>query len=496
MTNKLPELLDSGGTIARRIIQIKDRDQDVGLMFARHMLWKLQEKIGDGTATAAVLFQEILNQGVRYKAAGGNTMLLVRYLQEGLKVILEELEKQTNPMADPSQLSGLAESIGYDPEIAEHVSEIFDTLGPFGRLEVRMGRTREVQHEYVQGVYWEGGPLSAEMILDKAEVRTFLPEGAILATDLNLTEPNETIAILETALSAGLNNLLLIVASCEGKALAPILDPRNREKIRVIAVKTPGTGLNAQAANLIDLAILTGGRPVLKATQVRPQDIKPADFGYARRVWLYKETFGITSGKGDPSALRTHVKRLQKAYQEAQDAEEAEALLKRLGHLMNGSATLWIGALTEDEYKMRKEIAQNTSRAVRMALLEGVLPGGGVALLACVPALEQQIHQAEDTDAIAAFRMLIRAVQAPFRVLMENAGFEPGQIQIQLWGAVSGLGFDLRSRTVVDMRQAGILDPARVVKEAVRSAVSSAALLLTTDVLIHKRNPVEALQTA
>jgi chaperonin GroEL len=494
--DKPPELLDSGGIIARRIIQVPERDQDVGLMFARHMLWKLQEKTGDGTATAAVLFQEILNHGIRYKLAGGNAMRLGTFLQEGLKLILSELERQVTPLWGREQLTGLAETICYDAELADHLGQVFETIGSFGRLEVRTGRSREVNHEYVQGVYWEGSPFSQDMILDKVEVRTVLHDGAVLATDLEVNEPEETIELLQTSLSTGITNLLLIVSALPEKTLAPLLNPHNRERIKVVAVKTPGAGMEEQVTNLLDLAMITGGRPLLKATHARLQDARAEDFGYARRIWLYKDTFGITTGKGDPQALRNHVQRLQEAYRQAADADEAKKLLQRLGHLINGSATLWIGALTEDEYKRRKETAQHTANALRMALVEGVLPGGGVALLACLPAIEQRIQQSTDNEAVAAYRILARALQEPFRALLSNAGLEPGQILANLEGISQGRGLDLRSMQIVDMRSAGIIDPASVTKEAVRSAISSAALLLTTDVLVHKRNPVEALQTA
>lgn len=496
MESRTPEILDSGGTIARRIIQIQDRDQDVGLMFARHMLWKLQDKIGDGTATAAVLFQEILNLGIKYKAAGGNVMRLGKFLQEGMKRVLNELDCQVTQLEGQKQLVGLAESICYDTELADILGKVVETIGPYGRLEIRSGRSRTTHHEFVQGMYWEGGPISPEMILDKSEARTVYYDGAILATDLSLEEPAEVISILEAALAAGITQLLLVISTFSEKALAPLLNPRNRERIRVIAVKTPGTDLESQAANLHDMAILTGGRPVFKATQVRPEDIQAADFGYARRIWAYKDTFGITSGKGEPQALRDHVYRLQAAYRESDDADNAEKLLKRLGHLMNGSATVWIGGLNEDEQKRRKEVAENTARALRMAHMEGVLPGGGIALLNCLPIIDECLHQSTDSDEIAAYRILAQTLESPFRALMENGGYESGHILAALADTTKGHGFDLRNGNIVDMRQAGILDPARVIKEAFRSAVSSAALLLTTDVLIHKRNPVEALHTA
>jgi chaperonin GroEL (HSP60 family) len=181
------------------------------------------------------------------------------------------------------------------------------------------------------------------MILDKAEVRTMLYDGAVLATDLEVQGPAEVIELLQIARSAGITNLLLLVSSMPDKALAPLLNPRNRKQLEVLAVKTPGAGIDEQAANLLDLTLLTGGRPILKATQARLQDVRAEDFGYARRIWLYKDTFGITTGKGDPRELRKHVQRLQEAYRQADDADGAARLLKRLGHLINGSATLGSG---------------------------------------------------------------------------------------------------------------------------------------------------------
>jgi chaperonin GroEL len=492
---KTPELLDSGATIARRIIQIKNRDQDMGLMFARHMLWKLGEKTGDGTATAAVIFQELINRGVLYKVTGGNAMRLSHFLNQGMRIILAALEPQTVPLNEKRQLTGLAAGVCYDEEMATHLSDIFDTIGPYGRLEIRSSQTREMRHEYVQGVYWEGGPLSPEMILDKAEVRTVLLDGAVLVTDLEIQEPAEMIDLMQVALSAGIRQLLLVAGSVADKALAPVLDPRNRQAITVVVVKTPGTGIEAQVANLQDMALLTGGRPVVKATHMRPKDVRLEDFGFARRIHIYRQAFVITTGKGDPVLLRQHVEQLQRAYEAAADPDVADTLLDRLGHLMNGASTLWVSALTEGDYETRKEIALRAARSLRMALVEGVLPGGGTALLNCIPAVQAQLRQAEDPDEVAAYRMLEHALRAPFYTLLKNAGYDPGEVVAKMSSANPNVGFDVLSGELFNMLDAGIIDPALVVKEALRSAVAGAGLLLTTDVLIHKRNPEESFTT-
>jgi chaperonin GroEL len=495
ISGSAPELLDSGATIARRIIQIRDRDEDMGLMFARHMLWKLNEKTGDGTATAAVIFQELINRGILYKTIGGNAMRLNHFLKEGLRFILGELDRQVIPLQDKQTLVGLAEGACYDAEMASHLGEIFDTIGPYGRFEVRSSQTHAMRHEYVQGVYWEGGPVTPEMIHDRAEARSVLLDGAILATDLEIKEPAEVVELMQTALSAGITQLLLVVGSIADKALAPILNPLNRQKITVLVVKTPGTGLETQAANLTDMALLTGGKPIFRATQARLEDIRPDDFGYARRIVVHRQSFVVITGKGDPIGLRQHVERLQRAYHTTADADEAKKVLDRLGHLMNGSSTLWVGALTEKDYEPRKELANRAARSLRMALLEGVLPGGGIALLSCIPAVQDHLHRLEDPDEIAAFRMLEHALRAPFYTLIKNAGYDPGEALVKIQKDGADTGFDVRTGEVVHMQEAGIVDPALVVKEALRSAVSGAGLLLTTDVFIHKRNPEESMTT-
>jgi chaperonin GroEL len=495
ISGSAPELLDSGATIARRIIQIRDRDEDMGLMFARHMLWKLNEKTGDGTATAAVIFQELINRGILYKTIGGNAMRLNHFLKEGLRFILGELDRQVIPLQDKQTLVGLAEGACYDAEMASHLGEIFDTIGPYGRFEVRSSQTHAMRHEYVQGVYWEGGPVTPEMIHDRAEARSVLLDGAVLATDLEIKEPAEVVELMQTALSAGITQLLLVVGSIADKALAPILNPLNRQKITVLVVKTPGTGLETQAANLTDMALLTGGKPIFRATQARLEDIRPDDFGYARRIVVHRQSFVVITGKGDPIGLRQHVERLQRAYHTTADADEAKKVLDRLGHLMNGSSTLWVGALTEKDYEPRKELANRAARSLRMALLEGVLPGGGIALLSCIPAVQDHLHRLEDPDEIAAFRMLEHALRAPFYTLIKNAGYDPGEALVKIQKDGADTGFDVRTGEVVHMQEAGIVDPALVVKEALRSAVSGAGLLLTTDVFIHKRNPEESMTT-
>jgi chaperonin GroEL len=493
--SRAPELLDSGATIARRILELPDRDADMGAMFLRHVLWQVHEKVGDGTATTAVLLQSIYNQGVRYLASGGNAMLLRRHLEEGMHVILNELTGMTAQVEGRRILTQVAESICYDRPLAKLLGEIFDIIGEHGQLDIRSGRGRELEREYVEGMYWDGGLLSREMITDHAKLRTEMHNAAILISDLAMEDPHQLVPILEMAHGAGIRALLIIATQLSSSVTALLLSAsREPEKFQVIAAKTPGKTSTDQAMAMEDLAILTGGRPLVKITGHTLNDVRLEDLGQARRVWADHTYSGIVGGSGNPRALRAHVASLRSAFGRATDKDLRQKLQKRIGKLMGGSATLWVGGTTKAEIKARRELAERTADALRGVVREGMLPGGGVSLLACRQKLQQGLEYSANADKRAAYQILIKAMDAPIRVILINAGFDASEVMAEIRLAGNGHGFDVRSRQVVDMAQAGIWDAAAVLKTAVRSAVSGAALALTTDVLVHHKKPQQATE--
>ncbi len=493
--NKAPELLDDGGTIARRIIQISNRDADMGAMFIRHLLWRLHEEVGDGTATAAVLFQSIYNQGVHHVVSGGNAMQLRRYLEKATPVILDELTGMTIHLEGKERLAQIAEAICYDPPMAKLLGEIFDIIGEHGRLEIRSGRGRELEREYVEGMYWETGLFSREMIADHTLFRTQLENAAILISDLEIDDPRQLLPVIGMAMQAEIRALLIIASRLSDHAVALLLANRHPEKFQAIVVKTPGFGLTDQAAALEDLAVLTGGRAITKIAGYSLQEVTLEDLGHARRVWADRSNFGIVGGKGDPRGLRQYIANLRSAFSSTEDREARKKLQQRIGKLIGGSATLRIGGVTELELNARKELAERTAEALRGAIMEGVLPGGGASLLACRPTLERMMDQSSDPDERAAFRILIRALEEPLRTIVTNVGFDDREIMAEIKRAGPGYGFDVVSEQTVDMAQAGIFDVATVLKSAVHSAIAGAALALTTDVLVHHKKPEEAFHT-
>jgi chaperonin GroEL len=490
--DKTPELLDNAALIARRIIQLPDRDADMGAMLVRHMLWRLHEEVGDGTATAAVIFQAVYNQGVRYIASGGNAMRLRRYLEHGLQPILDELSSRTIHLEGQERLAQLAEALCLDPPLARLLGEIFDIVGEYGQVEIQTTHRTELERQYIEGMYWQGGILSPYMLTDEIKLRTDLTNAAVLISDLEMTEPRDLMPVLDMVMEAQIRTLLILATKLSDSSIALLLAAsRNPEQFQVVAAQTPGQGLIEQAAAMQDLGILTGGRPLLNVAGDTLRGLKVADLGHVRRAWVDRTRLGIIGGKGDPRALRAHIATLRVAFKTAEDSTSRTALQKRIGKLIGGSAILRIGGNSKLDIAAREELARRTCDVLRVALREGVLPGGGIALLACRPRLRSLLAASTDPDEQAAYRILLHALEEPIRVIAGNSGYDSGAIMAQVEHAADGCGFDVNTGQVVDMQHAGIFDVAAAQRAAIQTAVTSAATALTVDILVHKSKPEE-----
>jgi chaperonin GroEL len=462
----------------------------MGAMYLRQVLWSLYETAGDGTATAAVIFKTIYDEGIRYMVAGGSAMRLCRHLDAAETVIRAELDRQVTSLQGEEQLAQLAETICCDPALSKMLGEIFDMIGEDGRLDIRASHGRGLEREYVEGTYWEGGILSREMIADRRLGRVQLEDSFILCTDLEIKNAQDLCPVLEMTVGAGCKSLLLVAATLSEPALALLLT--NREKIQVVAVKAPALDALTRSEALEDLALLTGGRAVLQAAGGSLNSVCPEDLGQARRLWADTDHFGLVGGKGDPRRRRQHVAQLRVACAAVEDPQIRKRLRDRIGKLLGGSAVLRVGANTPLAAEERKASAERTAEAMRGAIRDGVVPGGGAALLACQPALQRKKQAAEDQDERAAYHILLHAVEAPIRALLENPGFKPGKALAQI---APGFGFDVIRGQAVDMAQAGIYDAASVVKAAMFSAIHGAALALTVDILVHRKNPPAVYHT-
>jgi chaperonin GroEL len=486
---KPPEVLDSGGIIARRVIQLADRDEDIGAMLARAMIHRQHEQYGDGTATAAVLFQTIIKEGLRYVAAGGNAMLLRHHLQAALPVARQELDRMRFQVAGQEQLAQVAESICHDPELAGLLGEIFDTIGEYGQFEVRKSYERGLKRDYVVGMYWQQGLHSRQMIADTCQMRTELENAHILISDFEIKHAQDLLPVLEAALGAGITSLVIVARSLSEQAIGFLLTNSSPDRLQVIAVKSPGDNADDRMAGLEDLAILTGGTPLLKIAGQSLASVTVQDFGQARRFWATHQTFGLAGGKGNARTLNRHIMRLQSQFASNRDGDTREKLQQRIGKLMGGSATLWVGGATDTEITVRQARAERTARAVRVAIRDGVLLGAGMALFNCHTALDQAAACATGPDERAAFRILGKAVQEPARAIIANAGHDSSAIMARIIVDEGRTGFDALSGQVVNLVDTGLLDAAAVQKGALNNAVATAAMALSIDVIAHRRQP-------
>jgi len=401
------------------------------------------------------------------------------------------------PVEGREKLAQIAESICYDAPLAKMLGEIFDILGEHGRLEVRSGRSRELEREYVEGMYWQAGVHSPAMIADRSRLRTDLENAAILISDLEIQDPRHLVPVLDKVVKAKIRTLMIVTTKLSDSVVNLVVAlSRDPAQFQAVAVKAPGLAIGDRVAALDDLAVLTGGRPFVKAAGHTLRQVTLEDLGHARRAWADRNNFGIVGGQGDPRALRQHIANLRAAFARFDDPETRKKLRERIGKLMGGSATLWVGGASELDIQARKELAERTSDAVRGAIMDGILPGGGVALLACRPALRRVLDHSADPDQRAACRILIEALEQPTRTIIANAGHDASEVMGEIKHAGPGCGFDVRSAQVVDVAQAGIFDVASVVREAVHSAIAGAALALTVDVLVHHKQPKEAVETA
>jgi len=490
-----PELLDNGAIIARRLIQLPDRDEDAGAMYLRQLLTALHNSVGDGSATAALIFEKVYKKGLAYITSGGSAMRLRQALERAAGVVMKELEAMSFNVEGKEALSQPAESICYDPEIAKLLGEIFDVIGEYGRLDVQIGKGRSLEREYIEGMYWNSAIFSPHMISDPNLGRAQLEDAAILISDLEINDPQSMICILDTAMNANIKSLFLVASAISEQVLALLLTKKNQEKIMVVAAKVPGFSINDQRENLEDLAFLTGGRIILKAAGDSLLTTCRTDFGFARRVWADAQYFGVSGGKGDPRRLRQHIAELRGAFQNCDGGELRQRLQERIGKLLGGSAILWIGDPSPIAAQARLELAKRCSEAMRGAMHSGVLPGGGVALLNCQKKLLDRYHAAQETDERAAYYILASAVEAPIRALLKNAGINPDEILAQIKAAGEGYGYDVLKHKLVHMVTAGIVDSAEVLHQAVYRAIYGAALILTVDILVHRAVPPEVYHT-
>ena len=495
--NGPPEILDSAATIARRTVQLADPFEDMGGMIVRHLVWRVFEEAGDGTATAAVLARGLMHAAATAVAAGGSPVPIRRGIEVGLAVALDTLRRQARPVEAPAELAAVAAGIVRNPELAELVGEVVESVGPEGSILIEEAQGTETGYQYIDGVQWDGGYVS-HFLLQDGQTTVRLLDPRVFVTDYALDTAEQLLPALEACVAAGARSLLVVAPEVRDSAVGLLVLNRERGLLDgAVAVRAPSIG-EQQVRILEDLAVVTGGRCMRRACGERLEDVTVADLGQARQAWASKSAFGILGGRGDRAAIRQRIAEARAELGAISDDQYArDKVRERIGKLAGTAAVIRVGAPTtgeREELKLRVEAAVTAARA---ALEHGVVPGGGGALLACAPALETlaaDCDRADRGDEAAGVRALARALAEPMRTIARNAGLESAPILAEARRRGPGWTFDVLRQEWVDPFDAGIVDPLAVVLTALETSASAVAATVTADVLIRRKRPPRATE--
>jgi chaperonin GroEL len=479
-----PELLDDAATISRRMIEIPGVYVNPGAMMVRHILWNVYEQVGDGSATAAVIMQALIKEGVRLSAAGWNTMPMRRGIELGLERAVAELQTMVHPIVTEADVAGLALAASQDPKLAKILGEVFDTLGSDGHVEVQGAYTPGIRHEYIEGAYWNTGWVSSSMATNEARTEAKLADAYVLISRSRI-ESYEDIAQLLEAAAKESHPLFITALDISGTALNVLL--ANQEKLKAVAVKAPSFGDHMEN-NLEDMAILTGTRVYRNDLGESLSKLKLSDLGRARSITVNREYTGILGGSGDAKQLRERIAslRVQIKNTNPREAEIMKQLRERLGKLVGGIAVLYVADMTESESETHRETVTRTVNTIRHAQMGGIVPGGGIALLRCARVLRDLKLPADQAVGVEA---LARALEEPLRAIARNGGYDEGPVVARAHKQREGWGFNALTGEFEDLRAAGIVDPLPVVQTALEKAVSGAIMILTTSVTVHRKAP-------
>lgn len=480
------EAIADAATIARRIIALPEPTEDVGAMLLRQLVWRVRQKAGDGSATAAVLALAIMREARRCIVAGANAMRLREGVELGARAAVKALQKMAQPLEGQERLAALAAGVCGDAAMGKIIGEIFDTLGPEGIVTVQDYVGFYLDREYIEGSRFKGKFTSRFFLTDTNYKLVQLVRPYIFISEWNLSETAKVQPLLELMLREGEGRPLLVLsASQDGDALSALLANHQRGVLQCCGATLSGVGDPMRAA-LDDLALVTGGRFLYRDGQLNPSDVRLSDLGQAARVEVSEDFVTVFEGAGDRKAIRKRVQMLRSLLPEAKDAEEANDIRQRLGRLGGGIAILKVGAPTDKERERLRQQAEEAVNVVAGAYQGGVVAGGGAAYLACIPAVKAV--QAEGDVAIGV-AILARALEEPMRCLSANAGMDPSVAVARCQREGQGYGVDVRSGEVVDMQRAGIMDSVRVLQTALESAVSGASMLFTTGAIFLHRKP-------
>jgi chaperonin GroEL len=473
-----PIVCDDGVTIAKEV-DLRDPEENLGAQVLREAAARTGEAVGDGTTTSTLLAHTIYAEGLRNVAAGASAIDLKRGLDRGLKAAVTALAKIARPVKSRTEKAQVAAiSAHNDAALGEMVADAIEKVGSEGVISVEEAKGTETTVEVVEGMQFDRGYLSPYFITDAAKMEAALDEPLILLHEKRIGSMKDLLPLLEQVASSH-KTLLVVAEDVEGEALATLVVNRIRGTLACVAVKAPGFG-DRRKAMLEDMAILTGGRVISEEIGVKLENVTIKDLGQAKRVVVDRDSTTIIGGQGAKSAITGRCDELRKQIKDATSDYDREKLEERLAKLAGGVAVIHVGAASETELKSRREAFDDAIAAAKAAVAEGIVPGGGLALLNCIPAIERDADQASGDERTGVL-ILRRALETPARQIAENSAADGGVVIERMRSGDGTVGFDAARGRYVNMFEAGIIDPAKVVRVALENAVSVAGTLLLTE---------------
>ena len=475
-----PTITKDGVTVAKEI-ELKDTLENMGAQMVREVASKTSDVAGDGTTTATVLAQAIFKEGVRTVAAGANPMALKRGIDKAVKAIVEEVHNQSQPVAGDAIAQVGTVSANGDKTIGTIIAEAMDNVGKDGVITVEESKTMDTLLEVVEGMQFDRGYLSPYFVTDPDRMEAVLDEPFILINEKKISNMRDLLPILEQVAKMG-RPLAIIAEDVDGEALATLVVNKLRGTLNVAAVKAPGFG-DRRKAMLEDIAILTGGKVISEDLGIKLEAITIDDLGKAKKVTINKEDTTIVEGAGTGEAIDGRVKQIRTQIEETTSDYDREKLQERLAKLVGGVAVIKVGAATETEMKEKKARVEDAMHATRAAVEEGIVAGGGVALVRASKALDGMTG--DDEDETVGINIVRRAIEEPLRQIAANAGQEGAVVVGKVReGGENSFGFNAATEVYEDLVSAGVIDPAKVTRTALQNAASIAGLMLTTEAMI------------
>ena len=472
-----PMITNDGVTIAKEI-ELEDPYENMGAQLVKEVATKTNDVAGEGTTTAKTLAQIIIKEGFKNVAAGANPMILKKGIQGAVDVAVQEIKKTAIKIETKDKIAQVASISASDDEIGRLIAEAMEKVGKDGVITVEESKSLGTTLEVVEGMQFDRGYLSAYMVTDAEKMEAVLTNPYILITDKKISNIQELLPILEQIVQQG-RKLLIIAEDVDGEALPTLVVNKLRGTFECVAVKAPGFG-DRRKAMLADIAALTGGKVI---SEELGYDLKEATLdmlGTANTVKVTKEYTTIIDGAGDPKEIQARIAQIKAQIEETTSDFDREKLQERLAKLSGGVAVIQVGAATETELKEKKLRIEDALNATRAAVEEGIVPGGGVALVNTIPAVQKYVDGLSGDEKTGA-AIIVRALEEPVRQIAENAGFEGSVVVSKIKSSEKGIGFNALTEVYEDMIKAGIVDPAKVTRSALQNAASASAMLLTTE---------------